>query len=76
MAEFIGRSNCDHCGSKDNGAIYDDGGFHCFGCVAGANNLTVGGTTTSLGAVTYPSTTAASLKAPIVTGKQIGRAHV
>lgn len=32
MAEFIGRSSCDHCGSKDNGAIYDDGGFHCFGC--------------------------------------------
>ena len=32
MAVFIGRSSCDHCGSKDNGAIYDDGGFHCFGC--------------------------------------------
>ena len=39
--------------------------FYLFDGVAGANNLTVGGTTTSLGAVTYPSTTAASLKTTV-----------
>ena len=36
--------------------------FYAFDGVAGGNMLTVGATTTTLGAITYPSTTAASLE--------------
>ena len=36
--------------------------FYAFDGIAGENMLTVGATTTSLGAITYPSTTAASLE--------------
>ena len=29
---FIGHTNCETCGSKDNVAVYDDGHSFCFGC--------------------------------------------
>jgi twinkle protein len=29
---FVGHTNCEECGSKDNCAIYDDGHTFCFGC--------------------------------------------
>ena len=32
MAAFVKHTSCDHCGSKDNYALYDDGSGHCFGC--------------------------------------------
>ena len=32
MAKFIKHTSCDHCGSSDALALYDDGGQHCFSC--------------------------------------------
>ena len=34
MSRVVGRSSCPRCGSRDNVAVYDDGGQHCFtpGC--------------------------------------------
>lgn len=29
---FIRHVSCEHCGSKDNAALYDDGHTYCFGC--------------------------------------------
>ena len=29
---FVRHTSCDKCGSKDNRAVYADGGEHCFGC--------------------------------------------
>ena len=31
-AYFVKHSGCPKCGSKDNLALYSDGGSHCFGC--------------------------------------------
>lgn len=31
-SNFLYHTNCPHCGSSDAGAVYDDGGFHCFTC--------------------------------------------
>jgi len=31
-SNFVGHVNCEHCGSKDNAALYDDGHTYCFGC--------------------------------------------
>ena len=30
MSRVVGRLNCPRCGSRDNVALYDDGGQHCF----------------------------------------------
>lgn len=32
MAHFLRHTNCPECGSRDNLALYSDGGGHCFGC--------------------------------------------
>lgn len=32
MAHFLRHSSCPECGSRDNLALYSDGGGHCFGC--------------------------------------------
>ena len=32
MSKCIRHDPCPECGSKDNLAVYDDGGCHCFGC--------------------------------------------
>jgi Zn ribbon nucleic-acid-binding protein len=32
MSEFLRHAPCPKCGSKDNLAVYSDGGSHCFGC--------------------------------------------
>ncbi len=32
MANFIKHTNCEHCGSSDANALYDDGSSHCFSC--------------------------------------------
>ena len=34
MSRVVSRLNCPRCGSRDNVALYDDGGQHCFtpGC--------------------------------------------
>jgi twinkle protein len=31
-SNFVGHTECEHCGSKDNAAVYDDGHIFCFGC--------------------------------------------
>ena len=31
-SNFVRHVPCEHCGSSDAGAIYDDGHFHCFAC--------------------------------------------
>lgn len=37
MAEFMAHEPCEQCGSRDNKAVYSDGGSHCFGCGAHQN---------------------------------------
>lgn len=32
MAHFLRHTSCPECGSRDNLALYSDGGQHCFGC--------------------------------------------
>jgi hypothetical protein len=32
MSRFIKHTSCDHCGSSDANAIYDDGSEYCFSC--------------------------------------------
>ena len=32
MANFLHHTNCDHCGSSDANAVYDDGSTYCFAC--------------------------------------------
>lgn len=32
MANVVRHAPCPKCGSRDNRAEYDDGGWHCFGC--------------------------------------------
>lgn len=32
MGRFVRHQACEKCGSKDNAAVYDDGGVYCFGC--------------------------------------------
>jgi twinkle protein len=34
MSRVVGRQHCPRCGSRDNVAVYEDGGQHCFtpGC--------------------------------------------
>ena len=32
MSSFSHHEPCPKCGSKDNVAVYTDGGKHCFGC--------------------------------------------
>jgi hypothetical protein len=34
MARFLHHEPCPRCGSRDNRAVYDDGGSFCFGCHA------------------------------------------
>ena len=31
-SQFVQHVPCDDCGSRDNGALYDDGHVYCFGC--------------------------------------------
>jgi twinkle protein len=31
-SNFVMHVSCEHCGSKDNAALYDDGHTYCFGC--------------------------------------------
>ena len=32
MAKFVKHQSCQHCDSKDNLGVYDDGSAYCFGC--------------------------------------------
>lgn len=34
MSYFLYHSACDKCGSRDNRAVYSDGGSYCFGCAS------------------------------------------
>jgi twinkle protein len=38
MAEYIKHTNCEHCGSSDGNAVYDDGSTYCFVCNRATNN--------------------------------------
>lgn len=42
MARFLKHVPCDHCGSSDAGAIYDDGSYHCFSCRTTRKNYDCG----------------------------------